>query len=99
MGLFVKIAAHEHLQQLITVELADQGARGVVIGDIGGILGKDIADDLIDGIVALVLQRGINGRQDMTDLVVLFFDYVKFTGEIIHFKHPSLLCLQYIRRR
>ena len=67
MGLFVKIAAHEHLQQLITVELADQGARGVVIGDIGGILGKDIADDLIDGIVALVLQRGINGRQDMTD--------------------------------
>ena len=39
-----------------------------MIRDIGGILREDIAYDLIDGVVALIFQRGINGRQDVADL-------------------------------
>ena len=66
--LLSEIAAHECLQQLVAIQLADQRARAVVIRDIGGILREDIAYDLIDGVVALIFQRGINGRQDVADL-------------------------------
>ena len=52
-----QILTHQLLQQLVPVQLANQAAGVVVVGDIGGILGQKIADDLIDGIIALFLQR------------------------------------------
>ena len=38
------------LKQLVTVELADQAAGIVVVGNVGRILGQEITDYLIDGV-------------------------------------------------
>ena len=55
--LFFQITLHQLLQQLIAVDAAYQRAGVVVVGDVGGVLGQDIAHDLVDGVVALDLQR------------------------------------------
>ena len=52
-GLIEEVVPDQLLEQLITVELADQAAGIVVIGDIGGVLRKQIADDLVDRVVTL----------------------------------------------
>ena len=48
----VQIILHQSLQQLVPIHLADEGAGGVVVGDVGGVLGQDVAHDLVDGVVA-----------------------------------------------
>ena len=42
---------HQLLRQLVPIETADQRTGVVVVGDIGGVLGENIAHDLVDGIV------------------------------------------------
>ena len=54
-GSDVQVAAEHGLQQIVTVNFADEGAGSLVCGDIGGIFGQDIAHQLIDRIVALFL--------------------------------------------
>ena len=83
------------MQQLVAIQLADQRARAVVIRDIGGILREDIAYDLIDGVVALIFQRGINGRQDVADLSVLLLGNIKLSGKFFHWESPSFPYSQY----
>ena len=57
-GLFVvcQILPHQLLHQLIPVQLADAAAGVVVVGDIGGVFGKQVSDDLIDGVVSFLVQ-------------------------------------------
>ena len=43
--------------------MADEGAGVIVGGDIGGVFAEDIANQLVDGIVALFQQRLIYGGQ------------------------------------
>ena len=59
-GLLSQIPPHQHLQQLITVDLADECAGTHVVGDIGGIFGENITNDLIDGVIAFFLQSPRN---------------------------------------
>ena len=87
--LLPQISADQHLQQLVPIHLADQGPCAVVVGDIGGVLRQDVAHDLVDGIIALILQRGINGGQNMTDLSDLFKPNIKLTVKFIHWKTNS----------
>jgi len=54
-----------------------------MIGDVGGVLREDIADDLIDGVVALFLQCLVHGQQDLMDLFVLIFGAVVLTLGIL----------------
>ena len=54
-GSDVQVAAEHGLQQIVTVNLADEGAGSLVCGDLSGIFGQDIAHQLIDRIVALFL--------------------------------------------
>ena len=82
--LFLKITFHQDLQKFIAVDLADQRARMVVVGDIGRILGEDVSHDLIDGIVALFLQCTIDRRHDLLDLFVFFLIDVELTRQIYH---------------
>ena len=63
-GLFGQIALHQCTQQLVPVNLADQAAGTLVIGDVGGIFGQKIAHDLINGIVTLLAQGIKNALQD-----------------------------------
>ena len=44
-----QVLLHQLLEQLVPVQLADEGAGVVVVGDIGGVLREDVADDLVDG--------------------------------------------------
>ena len=93
--LLSEVAAHKRLQQLVAIQLADQRAGVVMVRDIGGVLRQDVAHDLVDGIIALILQRGINGGQNMTDLSVLFLRNIKLSGKFFHWESPSFPCRQY----
>lgn len=68
-GSVPQILLHQLLEQLVPVQLADQGPGVVVVGDIGGILAEDIAHDLVDGVVPLFLQGIVNGCEDGFDFV------------------------------
>ena len=83
-GLLSQIPPHQHLQQLITVDLADECAGTHVVGDIGGIFGENITNDLIDGVIAFFLQCLIDGGQDVVNFSVLFHRDTEFTGKIVH---------------
>jgi hypothetical protein len=83
--LFVEqIALHQFLEHLISVQLADHAAGIVVIGDISRILSQKIANNLIDGIIALLAQGFKDGTQGA--LHVLFFVTGKgeFDGALLH---------------
>ena len=82
--LLAQILADQNLQQLVTVDFTDQRAGVVMVGDIGGILRKDIADDLVDGVVALFLQRLVYRGKDRVDLRVTLLHQIEFTGKIVH---------------
>jgi hypothetical protein len=45
----------QSLQKLVSVYLPDQGPCVIMVGDIGRVLRQDIAHDLIDGVIALLL--------------------------------------------
>ena len=83
-GLHLQIILHQHLQQLIAVDLADQRAGRIVVGDIGGILGEDIAHDLVDRIVALLLEGLLDSGEDMMDLLLLILSGIELSGKLIH---------------
>ena len=79
-----QILPHEDLKKLVPVDLADQGPGVVVVGDIGGVLRENIADDLVDRIVALFLQCLIDRGQDLMDLRVLFHHDTELSGKVVH---------------
>src|SRR5699024_11314751 len=62
------------LQQLVPIQLADQGAGVVVVGDIGRVLREDVPHDLIDGVVSFLLKGAVYGGQHLFDLRVLFIE-------------------------
>ena len=75
----VEIIAHQLLQQLISIQLTDEGAGVIEVGDIGGILGEDIAYDLVDGVVPFLLQRVIDLGEDLTGLPFLHIREIETT--------------------
>ena len=92
--LLVQIPADQNLQQLVAVDFPDQGAGIVVVGDIGGVLGKDVAHDLVDGVISLFLQCPIDGGKDLVDLRVLVHGNFKLPGIVIHVVHTDTTFLQ-----
>ena len=69
-----QILFHQLLQQLVPVQLPDQGAGIVVVGDIGRVFREDVADDLVDGVIALLLKgivdRGLNGLDLLAPVLI-----------------------------
>ena len=51
-------------EQFIAIELANEASRIAMIGDVGRVFGKNISDDLIDGIIALFEKRRIHFFQN-----------------------------------
>ena len=66
---FIQVGTHQSPQQLVPVQFADQAAGAVVGGDIGGILGENVADDLVNGVVALFPQGVVDRGQDLLCLL------------------------------
>jgi hypothetical protein len=89
--LLTKILADQHLQQFIPIDFADQGAGVVVVGDIGGVLGKNVSHNLIDGIIALFFQCLIDSGQNLADFLILFYCNAELPGKIVHADTTFLL--------
>lgn len=79
------------LKQLVTVELADQAAGIVVVGNVGRILGQEITDYLIDGVIPFSL------RAPYTAVRMLFISSLLSSGTtnlmVLSFTTVSLLLL------
>lgn len=50
-----EIVPHKLLKKLVAVQLADQTARVVVVGDVCRILGEQVTDDLVDRVITFSL--------------------------------------------
>lgn len=73
--------------------MADEGAGVIVGGDIGGVFAEDIANQLVDGIVALFQQRLIYGGQgSLQFLFPVFLDGKEMVGSVLAILSLSLLC-------
>ena len=62
--LLEQVLANQHLHQLVPVDFTNHAPGVVVIGNIGGILRQQIADDLVDGIVAFFRQGLIHSPKN-----------------------------------
>ena len=78
-----EIILHQFLQQFIAVDLADQAARIVVVGDVGGVFREKITYDLIDGIVALFAERTIHGGQNPLHFRLRVIGYYELDGIVV----------------
>ena len=63
-----RIVSEKGTPKRIAVKLADERTGSLVIGDIGGILGDDIAHDLVDGIVSLFAESLVHSCKDLLHL-------------------------------
>ena len=75
MRLIEQIMPHQLLQQLVAIQLTDQAAGIIVIGDIRRVLGENVADDLVDGVIALLGQRAIDLHQGLLHLLAALGGY------------------------
>ena len=80
----LQITFYQNLQQFIAINLANQRARMIVVGDISGIFGQNVADDLVDWIVAFFFQCMIDRRHNRLDLFVFLLIDIKLTCQIYH---------------
>lgn len=87
--LFIQIAYHKLTQKLVPVETADKTAGIVVVCYIGGVLRENIADYLVDGVIALYNKRVIDGGQDFLGFR-LIIDNIEFACCILHLNSPPL---------
>ena len=72
------------LKQLIAVYLADEAPGVVVVRDIRRVFGKQVTDDLIDGVIPLLLQCLIDCGQNVINLHILIVHNTEFAGIVIH---------------
>ena len=87
-----QVALHQLLEQFIPVKLADHTPGTVVIGDVGGILGEKVADDLVDGVVALFAQSVEYTAKDSAHVLFVIAGDREFDGIIA--RHViDLLCI------
>jgi len=85
--LLMEIFTHQNLEQLIAVDLADERAGLIMVGDIGGIFGQDIAYDLVDRVVAFFFKSLIHRQKNAMDLSILLLGKIKLAGKLVHFLH------------
>ena len=78
--LIEQVFLDQDLHQFVPVDLADHAAGAAVVGNVGGICGKQIADDLVDGVIALLGQSLINIPEDLAHILFVIAGYGKFQG-------------------
>ena len=80
---FEKVAANQSLHHLVPVQFTNHAAGIVVIGDISGILGEQIANDLVDGVVALFGQGIEHTPERAAHGVLIVAGYCKLDGAVV----------------
>lgn len=89
-GSIEQIVSDQLLQKLVSVELADEAASVVVVCDIGRVFGEKIADDLVDGVVALFRQGTVDLGQSLLHFLGIIRRYGEFYGVVV--QNVRLLC-------
>ena len=72
---FEQIFPNQTLHQLVPVDLTDHAAGIVVVGDVGGVLGQQVAHDLIDGIVTFLRQGFIHTAENLSHIFIIVRNY------------------------
>lgn len=88
----VQVAGQQLLQQLVAVKAADEAAGVVVVGDVRRILGEDVADELVDRVIAFDNKGMIHGSEDLLHLCFVV-DRVKPPGCVFHVKSSLIQVL------
>ena len=84
-SLLVKqITAHQLLEQFIPIQLADHTACIVIIGDISGVLCEQVADDLIDGVIAFFIQSIEYIPKYAAHILLVITGYGEFNSVVRH---------------
>ena len=89
LRLIEQVAPNQSLHQLVPLQLADHAASIVVIGDIGGIFGEQLANDLVVGVVPLFIQSIEHTAQYPTHIVFIVAGYSEFNGTVHSIFHKS----------
>ena len=76
------------LKQFVSIELADQAAGIVIVGDVGGVFRQEITDYLIDGVIPFFAEGAIYGGQNGLHFLTAVFRYHKLDGIVIHDGQP-----------
>ena len=74
------IITHKGLQQIVAVNAANQRTGVLVSSDISRVLRKNIADQLVDGVIALLLQCNVNKMHNLLDLLVFIVADREYRG-------------------
>ena len=85
MGLILieKVLANQHLHQLVPIDLTDHGTGIVVIGDVGGIFSQQIANDLVNGVVAFLIQGIEHTTEKLAHILFIIVGDCKLEGILI----------------
>jgi hypothetical protein len=86
--LIKQVVPDKLLKKLVAIELADEAASVIVVGDVGRILGKKIAHDLIDRIIALFREGAIDLREDLLHLRTVVDRHAEFDRVMIQLRPP-----------
>jgi hypothetical protein len=82
--LIEKIVPYKLLKKIVTVELTDAAASVIVIGDIGRILRENVADNLVNGVVALLSEGLVDLHEDFLHFLVAVVYGGEFNGIAFH---------------
>ena len=74
------IITHKGLQQIVAVNATNQRTGVLVSSDISRVLRKNIADQLVDGVIALLLQCTLNKLHTLLDLLVFIVADREYRG-------------------
>ena len=74
------IITHKGLQQIVAVNAANQRTGVLVSSDISRVLRKHLADQLVDGVIALLLQGTVNKLHNLLDLLVFIVADREYRG-------------------
>ena len=80
---FEQVFPYQNLHQLVPVDLADAAAGIVVVGDVGGVFGQKIANDLVDGIITFLGQGIKHTPEDPAHVLLVIAGYCEFLSILI----------------
>ena len=84
----LEVRPYKHLKELVTVDVADEASGVVVCGYVCRVLGEDIANDLVDGVVALLDKSVVDDVEVPAELSFLILVDCEGHGFIEHCDQP-----------
>ena len=92
-----QIATDQLLEKLVPVQLADEISGIVIVGDIGGVFGQKIADNLIDGVISFFVESIEYTAEGSAHILLVLTGNGEFNGAVRHDNRPPnrRICILY----